>query len=196
MKNVNRDFNSIMIWHLFICIITSFLWWLSVTFVKMESEILSPGAVSNGLSKSSSSSPSSSSSSSSSKTLQSYRLDELFKACDTKEQGVIGPVEFQELCNKFGISPSDSNVIFIDLDHDGDGYIDFDDFSHGFRDFLTPGSRRGSLQISPITDPNTDQQLLEMERRHASARNAWKHFMNNVGPSNIQPFISHNNNNK
>ncbi|ODM99735.1 Ras and EF-hand domain-containing protein [Orchesella cincta] len=128
------------------------------------------------------------------RTMHNYRLDELFKACDTKERGVIGPDEFRELCNKFGISPSDSDVIFIDLDHDGDGSIDFEDFSYGFRDFLTPGSRRGSLQISPITDPSTDQQLLEMEKRHACARNAWKHFMNNVGPSNIQPFISNNNN--
>ncbi|CAL8109883.1 unnamed protein product [Orchesella dallaii] len=155
----------------------------------MESEVVCSSAKSNGIPKSSSSS---------SRTMHNYRIDELFKACDTKGRGVIGPDEFRELCNKFGISPSDSDVIFIDLDHDGDGSIDFEDFSHGFRDFLTPGSRRGSLQISPITDPNTDLQLFEMEKRHASARSAWKHFMNNVGASNIQPFMSHsgtNNNN-
>ena len=29
------------------------------------------------------------------------------------------------------------------MDHDGDGKINFEDFSFGFRDFLTPGSRRG-----------------------------------------------------
>ena len=37
----------------------------------------------------------------------------------------------------------DSDIIFADLDHDGDGKINFEDFSFGFRDFLTPGSRRG-----------------------------------------------------
>ena len=41
----------------------------------------------------------------------------------------------------------DSDIIFADLDHDGDGKINFEDFSFGFRDFLTPGSRRGSLQL-------------------------------------------------
>ena len=35
----------------------------------------------------------------------------------------------------------DSDIIFADLDHDGDGKINFEDFSFGFRDFLTPGSR-------------------------------------------------------
>lgn len=123
--------------------------------------------------------------------IQNHKLDELFKACDTKDTGVIGPEEFRELCDKFGICGSDSDVIFADLDHDGDGFIDFDDFSYGFRDFLTPGSRRGSLQINPVADPNVNnQQLLEMERRHATAKNAWKHFMTNVGPTNVQPFIA------
>lgn len=124
------------------------------------------------------------------KAVQHQRLEELFKTCDTKGGGVIGPKEFEELCNKFGIASSDSDVIFLDLDHDGDGYIDFQDFSYGIRDFLTPGSRRGSFQISPVADAITNsQQLMEMEKRHASARTAWKHFTNNVGPSNIEPFI-------
>ena len=39
----------------------------------------------------------------------------------------------------------DSDIIFADLDHDGDGKINFEDFSFGFRDFLTPGSRRGKF---------------------------------------------------
>ena len=42
---------------------------------------------------------------------------------------------------------TDSDVIFTDLDHDGDGRINFEDFSFGFRDFLVPGSRRGSIQL-------------------------------------------------
>ena len=42
-------------------------------------------------------------------------------------------------------SQGDSDIIFADLDHDGDGKINFEDFSFGFRDFLTPGSRRGKF---------------------------------------------------
>ncbi len=41
----------------------------------------------------------------------------------------------------------DADIIFYDLDHDQDGKISFDDFSFGFRDFVTPGSRRGSIQL-------------------------------------------------
>ena len=47
----------------------------------------------------------------------------------------------------------DSDIIFADLDHDGDGKINFEDFSFGFRDFLTPGSRRGSLQLGLAQGP-------------------------------------------
>ena len=51
---------------------------------------------------------------------------------------------------------TDSDVIFADLDHDGDGKINFEDFSFGFRDFLTPGSRRGSLQLGLLPGGETD----------------------------------------
>lgn len=122
------------------------------------------------------------------------KLEELFRTCDTKGDGVIGPEEFCDLCDKFGISGPDSAVIFADLDHDGDGQIDFDDFSFGFRDFLTPGSRRGSLQIPLVTNEGVNnfqayhQQLEEMEKKHKSARQAWKQFTNNVGITNVQPI--------
>ena len=49
----------------------------------------------------------------------------------------------------------DSDIIFADLDHDGDGKINFEDFSFGFRDFLTPGSRRGSLQLGLAQGPGS-----------------------------------------
>ena len=56
----------------------------------------------------------------------------------------------------------DSDIIFADLDHDGDGKINFDDFSFGFRDFLTPGSRRGSLQLGLLPSyPDSSEDLLE-----------------------------------
>ena len=114
------------------------------------------------------------------------RLDDLFRACDTKGVGHIGPEEFRDLCTKYGIVDKDSDVIFNDLDHDGDGQIDFEDFCYGFRDFLTPGSRRGSLQVSDLSNTIV---LKEMEKKHLSAKNAWKHFTSNVGSSNIKPFL-------
>ena len=48
----------------------------------------------------------------------------------------------------------DSDIIFADLDHDGDGKINFEDFSFGFRDFLTPGSRRGGFKVLPRVPSN------------------------------------------
>jgi hypothetical protein len=119
----------------------------------------------------------------------SLRLGDLFKTCDTQGKGLIGRPEFRELCDKFGICPEDSDAIFSDLDHDGDGEIDYNDFSYGFRDFLTPGSRRGSLQIPNLDSKDTLHQLEEMEKKHMTAKNAWKHFTTNVGISNVQPFV-------
>lgn len=125
---------------------------------------------------------------------QSLRIQELFKACDTKGTGSIGPPEFSDLCKKFGIADKDSHVIFIDLDHDGDGKISFEDFTHGFSDFLTPGSRRGSFQVN-LTNGNSNaiQQLMDMEKRHASAKRAWKNFVQSVGKKNVASFLKENN---
>jgi hypothetical protein len=60
--------------------------------------------------------------------------------------------------------------------------ISLSDFCSGFKDFLTPGSRRGSLQL-PLDHV---QQLEEMERRHQEAKKAWKEFSNNVGITKLQ----------
>jgi len=53
--------------------------------------------------------------------------------------GYIDHHEFRDLCASFDINPHDADIIFADLDHDGDNRISFEDFSFGFRDFLTPG---------------------------------------------------------
>ncbi len=50
----------------------------------------------------------------------------------------------------FQIGNEDADAIFDDLDHDGDGRISFEDFSFGFRDFLTPGAKRGSAQLTTL----------------------------------------------
>ena len=75
------------------------------------------------------------------------RLENLFSKCDRRGTGFIDSQAFRELCASFEIEGEDADSIFFDLDHDGDKKISFDDFAHGFRDFLTPGARRGSLQL-------------------------------------------------
>merc|ERR1719445_2915766 len=99
------------------------------------------------------------------------RLEQLFNRCDTTGSGFIGIIEFQDLCAGFGIDEGDSDIIFADLDHDGDGKINFEDFSFGFRDFLTPGSRRGSLQLGllPVQSESNKEEnpkLKSMEVKH------------------------------
>lgn len=105
------------------------------------------------------------------------RLEELFRLCDRTGSGLVGKPELRSLCAQFGISSSDADAIFLDLDHDGDGSISFSEFSHGFRDFATPGSRRGSLQIPDVSVEKLD----EMGRKHASAKGAWTTFSATLG---------------
>jgi len=127
----------------------------------------------------------------------SLRLEQLFNRCDTNGCGLIGIEEFQDLCASFGIDEGDSDIIFADLDHDGDGKINFDDFSFGFRDFLTPGSRRGSLQLGllPAFPDNTEElvdhpKIKTMEVKHQRAQKAWRNFADNMGKDNIGKFLS------
>ncbi|XP_069693118.1 ras and EF-hand domain-containing protein-like isoform X2 [Periplaneta americana] len=111
------------------------------------------------------------------------QLEQLFRACDKQGTGHIGPSEFRDLCAGFDIDPVDSDAIFTDLDHDGDGQVSLEDFAWGFRDFLSPGSRRGSMQFcSAPTD--------ELERRHSQARVAWSHLVAGVGEVNIHKFLN------
>lgn len=80
--------------------------------------------------------------------MSQIKLENLFRRCDKKGTGFIDATDFRELCAGFDIDPVDADFIFTDLDHDGDGKISFEDFSFGFRDFLTPGIKRGSAQLS------------------------------------------------
>jgi len=129
----------------------------------------------------------------------SLRLEQLFSQCDTSGTGFINGEDFRDLCGGFGIEEGDSDIIFADLDHDGDGKINFEDFSFGFRDFLTPGSRRGSLQLGLVPglghqsnqDENPDNpKLKSMEVKHQRAIKAWKNFADNMGKDNIRKFLS------
>ena len=77
--------------------------------------------------------------------MSQLRLEQLFNRCDRKGTGFVDLDEFRNLCSGFGISAEDADMIFVDLDHDGDGRISFEDFSFGFRDFLTPGKALTSI---------------------------------------------------
>lgn len=50
-------------------------------------------------------------------------LGQLFQACDRQRKGFIGREEFGELCTSFQIESADADVIFADLDRDGDERI-------------------------------------------------------------------------
>ncbi|XP_060856793.1 ras and EF-hand domain-containing protein homolog [Metopolophium dirhodum] len=101
--------------------------------------------------------------------MSDVHLEDLFYECDRNGQGKIGPEEFQELCAKFDIEPSDSDVIFSDLDRDGDGQICLEDFAWGFRDFLSPGKQ---------DKPNENRTRGELERRNSQA---WSNFVSVIG---------------
>jgi Ca2+-binding protein (EF-Hand superfamily) len=126
------------------------------------------------------------------------QLEQLFRACDKQGTGHIGPSEFRDLCAGFDIDHSDSDAIFTDLDHDGDGQVSLEDFAWGFRDFLTPGSRRSSVQVSAGSDVtgiyvNNEEAVkhqVETERRHENARIAWSHLVAGVGEANVHKFLS------
>lgn len=101
--------------------------------------------------------------------MSDVHLEDLFYECDRNGQGKIGPEEFQELCAKFDIGPSDSDVIFSDLDRDGDGQICLEDFAWGFRDFLSPGKQ---------DKPDENRACGELERRNSQA---WLNFVSVIG---------------
>jgi hypothetical protein len=126
------------------------------------------------------------------------QLEQLFRACDKQGTGHIGPSEFRDLCAGFDIDPVDSDAIFTDLDHDGDGQVSLEDFAWGFRDFLTPGSRRSSMQVNTgsnvrglyMTDEEAIRRQAEIQRRHSEARTAWSHLVAGVGEVNVYKFLN------
>lgn len=150
---------------------------------------------------------------------QNLKLEHLFKRCDTRGTGFIDQKEFRDLCRGFEIENNDADIIFDDLDHDGDGRISFNDFAFGFRDFLTPGARRGSIQLgltSPSTpagmvsrqpsfrysnddaddglpeefDVETQEKQRVMEKKHQEAKEAWKNFADHLGKEDVKKFLS------
>jgi hypothetical protein len=127
-----------------------------------------------------------------------HQLEQLFRACDKQGTGHIGPSEFRDLCAGFDIDPIDSDAIFTDLDHDGDGQVSLEDFAWGFRDFLTPGSRRSSVQVSTgsnvrgisVSDEDAIRRQEVIERRHSQARIAWSHLVAGIGEVSVLKFLN------
>ncbi|XP_040579463.1 ras and EF-hand domain-containing protein homolog isoform X2 [Lepeophtheirus salmonis] len=132
------------------------------------------------------------------------KLEVLFNQCDKNGSGYISRSEFQAVCNDFEIRDVDADTIFTDLDHDGDGRISFQDFSYGFRDFLVPGSRRGSIQlgIEPSIGNNNgrakkfhtmtkveEEKLINMERNHDNAKRAWEEFTAHMSEAEIKKIL-------
>lgn len=114
------------------------------------------------------------------------QLIELFHSCDKKGTGRIGPEEFRNLCAEFDIDPADSDAIFADLDHDGDGQVSLDDFAWGFRDFLNPDSFVTCTEDKKW--PMDKQQLLD--RRKSDARLAWSHLIEGIGEPAVFKFLN------
>lgn len=109
--------------------------------------------------------------------MSDVHLEDLFHECDRNGQGKIGPEEFQDLCAKFDIGPSDSDIIFSDLDRDGDGQICLEDFAWGFRDFLSPNKQDKSHNKSSHG---------ELDERTS---NAWSHFVSGIGEPALQKLF-------
>lgn len=110
------------------------------------------------------------------------QLTELFQACDKKGTGKIGRGEFQNLCANYGIAPNDADAIFDDLDYDKDGEINMNDFTRGFRDFLS-----GSGNV----DKNSYSGKMQLiERRRSDARLAWSHLVEGIGEGVVQKFLN------
>lgn len=110
--------------------------------------------------------------------MSEVRLEDLFYECDRNGEGKIGPVEFQELCAKFDIGHSDSDVIFKDLDRDGDGQICIEDFAWGFRDFLSQDKQARPNEMSSSAN--------SMERRNS---HAWANFVAGIGEPALQKLF-------
>nr|XP_018903401.1 PREDICTED: ras and EF-hand domain-containing protein homolog isoform X1 [Bemisia tabaci] len=122
------------------------------------------------------------------------QLEELFRCCDQKGTGLIDVEEFRDLCAEFGIDKSDSDVIFADLDHDGDGKVSLEDFAWGFRQFMSPDERRNSIQIIERAYPLGTFGGRGEQRRlggdPGEARAAWSNLVAGVGEGTIHKFLN------
>ena len=139
------------------------------------------------------------------------QLEQLFLACDTDGSGYIGRQQLRDLCRGFDISGDDSDLIFADLDRDGDDRISFSDFCRGFRDcvnndFAQVSCRSTSVDFEDAKDAKpaaerggADRKADRREhgkkpkkrglRRRDSMHHAFKQFSKTLGEENVLHFI-------
>lgn len=101
-------------------------------------------------------------------------LRRLFQACDRHQRGYIDRAEFAQLCASFHIDGGDADVVFADLDRDGDRRINLQDFTSGFRDFLT-------IPAHPREE--------NVAKKEASEK-SWRLFTDRIGQGNLQRFLN------
>ncbi|XP_076353660.1 uncharacterized protein LOC143248799 [Tachypleus tridentatus] len=116
--------------------------------------------------------------------MASAELEDLFKTYDTGGTGYLGQEELHDLCAKFGTSDQEADAIFQDLDQDGDGKINHEDFSKGFTNFLTLSSIPLAKDIviqsrtqSDGPDPNSSGD----EDKKEIAFQTWQNLMKEIG---------------
>ena len=136
------------------------------------------------------------------------QLEQLFLACDTDGTGYIGRQQLRDLCRGFDISGDDSDLIFADLDRDGDERISFADFCRGFRDcvnsdFAQVSCRSNSMDgedQKPAAERSSAERRAERRehgkkpkkrglRRRDSMHYAFKQFSKTLGEENVLHFI-------
>jgi len=102
-------------------------------------------------------------------------LWDIFRACDTDGSGYIGKEEVRSICDKFGISDSDADNIFIDLDRDGDGQISFEDFREGFKDYEkciieNPDTSTDEISEANLPEKSAYLQIVNKARQSSNLR--------------------------
>uniref|UniRef100_T1JN85 EF-hand domain-containing protein n=1 Tax=Strigamia maritima TaxID=126957 RepID=T1JN85_STRMM len=92
------------------------------------------------------------------------RLEQLFVACDKNGSGFIGRCELRDLCAGLGLGCTEADALFADLDRNGDGRIDLEDFAAGFREFVL---------VRP-EEPMTETTNTDVEKKRKQVLSTWK----------------------
>lgn len=123
------------------------------------------------------------------------KLEQLFKSCDTRGTGFIDKQEFHDLCSGFNIGNGDADIIFFDLDHDGDGRISFEDFSFGFRDFLGPkrrsslGGQKADFKLEKGDDEGIIDGYDDERNKRSFDVKAWSSLSHNLGSEDVKKVL-------
>ncbi|XP_065219535.1 ras and EF-hand domain-containing protein homolog [Planococcus citri] len=111
------------------------------------------------------------------------QLVEWFRACDKKGTGKIGRSEFKNFVANYGISPSEADAIFNDLDNDKDDEMNMNDFLREFRKTL---DRSENAQKNCYTG----KMHMMIERRKSDAKLAMSHLVDGIGEGVARKFLN------